>query len=320
MPTTAATAFNGTAGSASNVGTYAINPSAVALTAGAGANYRTPTYVNGTLTVTQAPLTIAVADNGKFVFQTDAQVQASATQISPVVYSGFVNGDVLGALKSGSTLTEPTVARATGVTAGTYNITASGASATNYSITYQYTNTGNTASTFTIAGPYDLLIKASTNSIVYGTANSSVTYGAPTASYCTTCTGSASVVNLTGSHTGNNWKFTDGLSIPGGVSFTLSSPYDSTNAAARNVGVYAVSTSNVVPVTTTGAVNYNHVYSVDGLMTVTPLPIVVTATNAAKVYDGTNGVSTATTVPAATLANPSTCLTVTYSVADPLSM
>ena len=311
LPTTAATAFNGTAGSASNVGTYAINPSAVALTAGAGANYRTPTYVNGTLTVTQAPLTIAVADNGKFVFQTDAEVQASATQISPVAYSGFVNGDALGSLKTGSALTQPTVVRATGATAGTYNITATGASASNYSINYLYTNAGNTASTFTIAGPYDLLIKASTNSIVYGTANSSVTYGAPTASYCTTCTGPSSIVSLTGSHTGNNWTFTDGLSIPGGVSFTLSSPYDSTNAAARNVGAYVVSTSNVVPVTTTGAVNYNHVYTVDGSMTVTPLAIVVTATNASKVYDGTNGVSTATTVPAAILTNASNALAYT---------
>jgi len=305
LPTTSATAFNGTAGSASNVGTYAINPSAVALTAGAGANYRTPTYVNGTLTVTQAPLTIAVADNGKFVFQTDAEVQASATQISPVVYSGFVNGDALGSLKTGSTLTAPTVTRATGGIAGTYDITASGASASNYSISYLYTNARNTASTFTIAGPYDVLITAAPSSIVYGT--SSVTYATPTVQYCTSCDGLSSVHSLTGTHSGNAWTFADSYSVAGGVTFTLASPYDASVAPQRNVGAYVVSATNIAPiVTTAGATNYNHLYAVDSALTVTPLAIVVTATNAAKVYDGTNGVSTATTVPAATLANPST--------------
>jgi hypothetical protein len=283
---TTATAFNGTTGSASNVGTYPISQGTLALTAGVGANYATPTFTAGTLAVTPAPLTIAVADNGKFVFQTDAQVQASATQISPVAYSGFVNGDALGALKTGSTLTPPSVVRAAGALAGTYDITASGSSASNYSISYAYTQSGNTASTFTIAGPYDLLIKAAPSSIVYGTANASFTYATPTASYCTTCNGNSSVVTLSGSNSGNAWTFTDGLPIPGGVSFTMASAYDSSIAAQRNVGAYIALPTNIVPVTTTGAVNYNNIYTVAGTLTVTPKPISITTADVTKSYDG----------------------------------
>ena len=238
-------------------------------------------------------MTIAVADNGKFVFQTDAQVQASATQISPVVYSGFVNGDALGALNTGSTLTQPTVVRANASSnvAGTYDISASGAVASNYSISYLYTKAGNTASTFTIAGPYDVLIKAVPNTVVYGTANSAITYGTPTVQYCTSCTGSSSVVTLTGTNAGNNWTFVDNLSVSGGVTFTMASTYSDATAATRGVGAYVVSATNMLPITnTSGATNYNHLYTVDSAMTVTPRPISISTGDVTKSYDGLNTV------------------------------
>jgi hypothetical protein len=247
----------------------------------------------GTLALTPAPLTIAVADNGKFVFQTDAQVQISGTQISAAAYSGFVNGDALGALKAGSTLTAPTITRAAagnGV-AGTYAITASGAVASNYSISYQYTQgvssatPNGTNSNFIIAGPYDVLIEAKPTTVMYGT--TSVTYTTPVVTYCTSCTGSSSVVTLSGTNVGNNWTFADSLSVSGGVTFTLSSPYSTAAAATRAVGDYAITPTNVAPITTaTGGTNYNNLYKVDSALTVTPAPISITTANVTKAYDG----------------------------------
>jgi hypothetical protein len=111
--------FSTTAGSVSPVGTYAV--SASGLTA---ANYDVR-YVDGTLTITPAGLTVNVRDASK--------VYGSANPAFTASFSGWVNGDDANTLSG-------TLAFATGATAGsgaeTYPISASGLSSANYAISY----------------------------------------------------------------------------------------------------------------------------------------------------------------------------------------
>jgi hypothetical protein len=104
---------------ASAVGTYPITAS------GATSGNYTITFVSGTLTVTLAPLTIT-ADS-------KTNIYGAALPALTATYTGFVNGD------TAASLTTP-VSLGTAATAaspvGTYPITASGATSTNYTITF----------------------------------------------------------------------------------------------------------------------------------------------------------------------------------------
>ena len=108
-----------TATAASAVGTYPITASGAV-----GPNY-TIAYVNGTLTVTAATLTVT-ADS-------ETKAYGAVNPMLTVSYSGFVNGDTATSLT-----TPPSVATtATAASAvGTYPITASGAVSPNYTIGY----------------------------------------------------------------------------------------------------------------------------------------------------------------------------------------
>ena len=131
----------GTASSAA--GTYPINASGAA-----DPNY-TISYVAGTLTIGQAPLTIT-ADNQTLVYGATIPVLTAS-------YSGFVNGD------NTASLTTPPTITSTGTStspAGTYAITASGAVDPNYAITY-------VAGTLSI-GKAPLTITANDQTTIYG--------------------------------------------------------------------------------------------------------------------------------------------------------
>lgn len=108
-----------TATTSSPVGTYPITVSG-----GAGSNYSF-TYVAGTLTVDPAILTVS-ADNQSRAYDTE---NPSLT----VSYSGFVNGDT-----SASLTTQPAAVTSavTDSPVGTYPITVSGGTSSNYSLTY----------------------------------------------------------------------------------------------------------------------------------------------------------------------------------------
>jgi hypothetical protein len=84
------------------------------------------TYVEGTLTITQAPLTVSVQD----VTITEGDAIPSFT----LTYSGFKNGDA----ESNAFTTKPTATTTatSSSKAGTYPITVSGGTATNYSLMY----------------------------------------------------------------------------------------------------------------------------------------------------------------------------------------
>jgi gliding motility-associated-like protein len=119
------------------------------------ANYSI-SYVNGTLTVDQAPLTIT-ADN-----QTKTYGQANPTLT--VSYTGFVNGDTPATL---TTVAAVNTSAVTSSPTGNYAIVPSGAINTNYSINY-------VNGSLTI-NPATLTVTANNQSRVYGQANPALT-------------------------------------------------------------------------------------------------------------------------------------------------
>jgi hypothetical protein len=104
--------------SSSPVNTYPITASGAA-----DANYSI-THVNGTLTVTRAPLTIRADDKSK--------TYGAANPALTATYTGFVNGDTPASLDVPVSLS--TVPASSGV--GTHPINASGAADANYTITH----------------------------------------------------------------------------------------------------------------------------------------------------------------------------------------
>ena len=133
-----------------SVGTYPITASNAA-----DANY-TITYKTGTLTITQAALTITAANKTK--------VYGSANPVLTAIYGGFVNGDDSTKLTKQAIITT-TATISSGV--GNYSITASSATARNYSISYV---PGNLKVT-----PEALTITANNQTKVVGSANPPLT-------------------------------------------------------------------------------------------------------------------------------------------------
>ncbi len=135
-----------TATAASPAGTYPISPHG-----GSSSNY-TFTYVNGTLAVAQAVLTITANPAGS-VYGAPLVADGSLT----VSYSGFVNGDGPGSMTMPPIVTNSATP---GAPAGNYTLSPSGAVNPNYLI--QYVNGNYTIS----AAP--LTIKSNNASMTYG--------------------------------------------------------------------------------------------------------------------------------------------------------
>ena len=108
-----------TATTASPAGTYPITAASAT-----SSNY-TITHVAGTLTVAKAPLTIAALSTNK--------TYGAAVPVLTATYTGFVNGDTTNALTTQVVLTTTAT---TASPAGTYPITAAGATSSNYTITH----------------------------------------------------------------------------------------------------------------------------------------------------------------------------------------
>ena len=122
--TTGTLTFTSTATATSNVGSYGITGSG--LTANNGNYTFAQAAGNATaLTVNPAPLTITADDKAKVYGDTNPALTAA--------YSGFKNGET-SAVVSGLALATPAT---TASNVGTYAITASGATASNYTITHR---------------------------------------------------------------------------------------------------------------------------------------------------------------------------------------
>ncbi|WP_419788765.1 MBG domain-containing protein [Mucilaginibacter sp. X4EP1] len=126
------------------------NPYAITASGAVDANYAI-SYVPGTLTIGQAPLTIT-ADN-------QSSIYGQALPALTVSYAGFVNGDTQASLTTAATASTTATAASP---AGSYTITPSGAVDNNYTITY-------TNGTLTI-GQAALTITADNQTSTYGQA------------------------------------------------------------------------------------------------------------------------------------------------------
>ena len=217
-----------TATPSSPVGTYAIVPVATGANL---ANY-TVVYVNGTLTVGQATLTVTAGNASRAYGVANPTFTASAT--------GAINGDSF-------SFTESTTATPSSPV-GTYAIVpvATGANLANYTVVY-------VNGTLTV-GQATLTVTAGNASRAYGVANPTFTASA------------------TGAINGDSFSFTESTTA------TSSSP----------VGTYAI-----VPVATgTNLANYTVVY-VNGTLTVGQATLTVTAGNASRAYGVANPTFTA---------------------------
>ncbi|MBT8541067.1 filamentous hemagglutinin N-terminal domain-containing protein [Polynucleobacter paneuropaeus] len=238
---TTATAYNGTAGSASVAGGYTITPTVGSLSA---ANYSF-NYVNGTLTITPATLTITANADSKVygATSTTAGLNYSAgVAVSATGYSatGLVNGDTI-----------------TNV-----NFSSTGGSNTANVGTYTITPTSETGSTRTNSSNYNIVFNPGTMTVT--PAPLSAVANAQTMAY------GAAVPTLTYTYTGlvNNQSST-----------TFTGALSTTALSTSSVGTYAISQGNLAA---TG--NYAITSYTPGYVTITPAALTITANNQNTTY------------------------------------
>ncbi len=301
--------FNTGAGNSSPVGTYPIAPSAGTLSA---ANYSFANFVDGTLTVTPAPLTVTASALSKPYGQT-LNFAPGSTLFSA---SGLQNGEVIGSV----TLACDGGAAAAAV--GAYPITPSAATggtfnAANYSISYA-------AGTLTVVPATPAVTWANPAPIIYGTAlgasqlNASgsvpgrFTFSPATGTVLAAGTNTLSVLfrptdttDYTNATTSVNLVVTpasltiaanDTNRLYGAANPVFSATYsgfvngdtaaviggqaafNTTAAKTSPVGTYAI----IPSVGTLSANNYKFSSFLNGVFTVTPAPLTVTASDEKK--------------------------------------
>jgi gliding motility-associated-like protein len=280
----------------SAVGSYSIVPSGAAAT-----NYSI-IYVNGSLNVTPAALTITANNQTK--------VYGAANPALTVAYSGFITGDDATKL---TTLPIVNTSATAASPVGSYTLTPSGAVTSNYTITYatgsltvtpaalnlvvanQTRTYGAVNPAFTISGTGfangDNLASLTTQPVVTSTATVSSpvnTYpitasGAASANYTITYTvGSLTVTAATLTITANNQSRAYLVANPA-LTFTYSGFVNNETGSVLTAQPIAVTTATTAsgvgtyPITISGAAdaNYSFVY-VPGTLSITPASRVLT--------------------------------------------
>ncbi|QDH81320.1 T9SS type B sorting domain-containing protein [Echinicola soli] len=280
------------------VGTYAITASGYA-----SPNY-TISYTDGSLEITPATLTVAVQDAWKVYGASDPSLS--------VDYVGFVNGDNEGDL--GGTLN---VSRAPGEEVGTYAITASGYTSSNYTIGYTDGSFEITPATLTVAVQdawkvygasdpslsvdYVGFVNGDDEDDLGGTLNVSRAPGEEVGTYAITASGYASP-NYTISYADGSLEITpatltvavqDAWKVYGASDPSLSVDYvgfvngddeddlggtlNVSRAPGEEVGTYAITASGYA------SPNYTISYA-DGSLEITPATLTVAVQDAWKVY------------------------------------
>ena len=205
------------------VGTYTITPSAAT-----DSNYAI-SFVTADFSITAAPLTVTASDQTKVYGTTDPTLTYSIT--------GFVNGDDEADLDTGVS-----ISRAAGEAVGTYTITPSAATDSNYAISFVTADFSITAAPLTVT--------ASDQTKVYGTTDPTLTY------------------SITGFVNGD-----DESDLDTGVSIS--------RAAGEAVGTYTITPS--------AATDSNYAISfVTADFSITAAPLTVTASDQTKVYGATD--------------------------------
>jgi uncharacterized RDD family membrane protein YckC len=293
----------------SPVGSYPITASGAA-----DPNY-TISYVNGTLTITAVPLTIT-ANNANMTY-------GGTVPALSVTYTGFVNGDNAANLTAAPTVTTTATAASP---AGAYPITASGAVDANYTITYTagtmtvgkatLTVTAD-AKTMPLGGPLPALTVSYTGFVNGETATSLTTQ--PTATTTATATSAAGAypitpaggvsanytftyvngtltvskgnLTITANPTGSVYgaalvpiasltvTYTGFVNGEGPTSLTVQPTVANTAVAGDPVGSYTLTPSGA------SDPNYTITY-VNGVYTISPAPLSITAVNQTMTYGG----------------------------------
>ena len=241
-----APAISTTASSIANVGAYAITIARGTLAA--LKNYYSFDFVPATFTITKAMLTVRADDKRRDYNLDNPPLTASI--------SGFLNGDTAGVV---SGLRLSTVATRTSA-AGTYAITASGATSTNYDFTFL---------------PGTLTINASIprQTLVFKANNQTMTYGSV-------------VPGLNGAYSFSGLYGTDTAAMAFSGAPVLSTLASSTS----NVGAYEIAIARG----TLAALAYYYDFSfVPGVLTVTKAMLTVRADDKSRQYGLTNPALTA---------------------------
>ena len=306
-------------GAAATAGTYTITASG-----GTAANYAI-TDVNGTLTVSQAPLTVTADDQSK--------VYGAADPTLTYTPSGTLYYGDQYSLITGVALSTATGASAT---AGTYPITASGGTAANYAIT-------DVNGTLTVSQA-PLTVTADDQSKVYGAADPTLTYtpsgtlyygdqyslisgvtlDTPTGAAATAGThpitasggmaANYAITDVNGILTVSQAPLTvtadDQSKVYGGTDPTLtytpsgslyySDQYSLFTGVALSTATGASATAGTFPITASGGTAANYaITDVNGTLTVSQAPLTVTADDQSKVYGAAD--PTLTYTPSGTL-------------------
>jgi len=223
------------------------------------------TTTTNAFTMAKANLTVTADNAANFI----GQGLPGSYNVS---YTGFVAGQNA----SNAGLSAGTVSNSANGSsgAGTYTLTPSGFSASNYSIAY-------TNGTYTIVPADTLLVQTGSLSTTYGT---SATLTPTSVQYYVNGTG---VVNLNYvNNSGSTYTYNDGYG--GTVTFTLS-PSNAAYSTSNNLkaATYQISGSNL---TQTG-VNLNGSGVYVGSLTINQQALTASTSDVSKVYDGTTAMS-----------------------------
>ncbi|MEY4592189.1 MAG: hypothetical protein RIR18_1084 [Pseudomonadota bacterium] len=233
-PLTGTVSYGGTSQGATNVGSYVITPSGLSFNRTTQQDYQNwgdITYVNGALTVSAAPLTVTANADSK------TYDGLAYTGGNGVGYSGFVNSETASVL--GGTLAYGGNSQ-NATNAGSYTITPSGLTSSNYTISF-------------VDGA--LTINPAIVTLALGADNKSKTYGATDPSLTYTLT---------------SGSLSSGDSFSGNL----------TRDVGENVGDYAIRQGTV-----SAGSNYTINFT-NGVLTISATPLIVTAANTSKTYDG----------------------------------
>jgi hypothetical protein len=306
-----------TAAQSSPVGVYPISCSGLT-----SPNY-TITYVPGTLTIIPAPLTVTA--NGVTV------QYGQAIALSGASYSGFANGDTPASLGGTLTCTSPATQASP---AGTYPITCSGLTSTNYTITFIQGSltvvpapltitAGNALRQYGVANPPLNSVTASgflngdSLTSLSGTlvCTTSATLSSPAGAYPITCLGLSStnysITFLNGTLTiagdvltvtANNATRAYGSANP---MFTATfAGFANGDTVASLSGSLACTTAATpassvsggpYPINCSGLTSLNYAINfLPGMLTITPAPLTVAASTATRPYGANNPAFTGT--------------------------
>jgi Bacterial Ig-like domain (group 3)/MBG domain (YGX type)/NHL repeat len=318
-------AYSSSAGPTSPVGTYPIVATLTTVGTTSLSNY-TVTNTPGTLTITPLPIVVTVLSASRQYGQSNPPFNSTTLGVlnGTTVSGGTVNGDILTiAYSSPATITSP---------AGAYpiNATVSGANVGNYAITVVPGTLTVTQATLTItvnnatraygtANPtFSSTVSGALNGDTFiNTYSTTATIASPVGSYpindavsgpaasnyiiqvtpgTLTVTQASVTVNVAANNATRSYGAPDPIftsTVSGalnGDTFTIT--YATTDTATSPVGIYTI-----VPTVSGPAVaNYSNITTTNGILTITPATLTVTANNATRAYNTANPVFTGTTI------------------------